>query len=139
MIALTVAEQLEHFAKSCATIGDENAAALRSDAVRPRMICALPVLREPKLTGDARADHALLPLYRDLMRHTLDVNQHVEDTAEQTGVEESFRTLESRADETAVRAWHLADAYRERFGLPAPKLGVREARIREMAFERNGT
>lgn len=71
------------------------------------------------------------------MRHVVDVNQHVDDTAAQNSTEDSLRTLESRADETAVRAWQLADAYRKRFGLPAPQLGAREVQIRNGAFARN--
>ncbi|KVL65428.1 hypothetical protein [Burkholderia ubonensis] len=133
---LAIAEQLERHAQACASIGDDNAAALRSDDAYPIFTCALPPLPAAALTGDADADRALLPQYRDLVRHVVDVNQHVDQTAVQNNVEDSFRTLEGRADETAVRAWRLADDYRARFGLPAPQLGVRETRIRAAAFER---
>jgi len=136
LVALTIAEQLEHAAQSWASIGDDNAAALRSDDPHPRLTCALLPLSAAQPTGDARADRALLPQHRDLVRHVADVNQHVDQTAAQNSVEDSFRTLESRADETAVRAWQLADAYRARFALPAPQLGGREARIRSAAFDR---
>ncbi|WP_104013502.1 hypothetical protein [Burkholderia anthinoferrum] len=107
-----------------------------SDDSRPILLCALPLLPAAELTGDADADRALLPHHRDLVRHVADVNTHVDQTAAQNNVEDSFRTLEDRADEAAVRAWRLADDYRKRFGLPAPQLGGREARIRAAALDR---
>ncbi|KVF16967.1 hypothetical protein [Burkholderia cepacia] len=88
------------------------------------------------LTGDADADRELVPRYRDLVRHVLNVNEHLSKTAAFGNVNKAFDMLESRADEAAVRAWHLADAYPARFTLPAPQLGTREARIRTAAFER---
>lgn len=40
LIVLTIAEQLERYAQSCASLGEDNAVALHSDDPYPHVICA---------------------------------------------------------------------------------------------------
>ncbi|WP_175949490.1 hypothetical protein [Burkholderia vietnamiensis] len=131
--ALSIAEQLERHAQSCASIRDDNAAAPLDQ--EGGYAYSLPLLPTAMETGHADADRALVPRYRDLARHVINVNTAIAQTPDDD-VGDSFGILEGHADETAVRAWQLADAYRARFGLPSPQLGGREARIRTAAFER---